>query len=175
MLRRFKSKRAIAALSVVGVLALAVGAYAYFSSTGTGTGSATTGSSTAFTVASTADTGGDLVPNDAIGTGVVDTIHYSVTNPSTGKQNLNHTVISVAGAGGSAWSARADQNKPACTASDFSVGGATVGTSLTSAENAGDLTAGQTVNNSVSLQMVDNGQNQDNCQGVTVPLYFSAS
>ncbi|MFL5863897.1 MAG: hypothetical protein ACJ780_24505 [Solirubrobacteraceae bacterium] len=97
-------------------------------------------------------------------------------NPSAGKQNLNQVVISVADAGGSAWSARADASKPACTASDFSVGGQPVGSSWTDTSLAADLAAGATSGTGhVTVEMIDNSHNQDNCQGVTVPLYFSAS
>jgi hypothetical protein len=37
------------------------------------------------------------------------------------------------------------------------------------------MTAGSSKNEDVTVEMIDSGQNQDNCQGVTVPLYFSAS
>jgi hypothetical protein len=174
-----KSKKGLVLLATLVVAAAAaVGAYAYFSSTGTGTGSATVGSSTAFVVTETAQSGGPLYPDGSIGTGAghnVQTNTYTVNNPSAGKQNLNQVVIKIANANGSAWSSQTNALKPACTASDFSVGGQAVGSAWTDTSLAADLTAGQTVTGHVTVEMIDDGANQDNCQGVTVPLYYSAS
>jgi hypothetical protein len=175
-MRRFTRKRFIGALSVIAVLAAAGAAIAYFTSTGTGTGSATVGSASNWTVAQTGTSGGPLYPDPTIGSGpniVTDT--YTVTNPGKGSQNLKKVVISVANADGSAWSSRTDTTKPACTAHDFSVGGQAVGSSWTDMTIAGDYTAGSSQSAPVTVQMIDNGANQDNCQGVTVPLYMSAS
>ena len=66
-MRRFTKTRVIAALSVIGVLALAGGAFAYFTSTGTGTGNATVGSSSTYTVTVGAPTGGSLYPGSGAG------------------------------------------------------------------------------------------------------------
>jgi allophanate hydrolase subunit 2 len=169
-------KRVAVALSAVAVLALAAGAYAYFSSTGNGTGSASVGSASPFTVGETGTpTGPALLPDAAIGTGNIQTHNYTVTNPSKGQQNLNKVVISVATSTGGAWSSQADASKPACTASDFSVGGQSVGSAWTDTSLAQDFAANASHSATVTVQMIDNGKNQDNCQGVTVPLYFSAS
>jgi hypothetical protein len=164
-------KRVAIGASIVAVLALAAGAYAYFSSTGTGNGSATVGSATPFTVAQTASDGKLLYPDSTIGTGNIQTETYTVNNPSKGQQNLNKVVISIP----STWSAAADSTKPACTAHDFSVGGQPVGGAWTDTSQAGNLAAGQTQTGTVKLQLIDDGANQDNCQGVTVPLVYSAS
>jgi hypothetical protein len=175
-MRRFKSKRFIGALSVIAVLAGAGAAIAFFTSTGTGTGSATVGTSTAWTVGQTGTSGPPLLPDPSIGGSNIQTNSYSVTNPSSGSQSLNQVVVSVANSNGSAWSVQANPGKPACTAADFSVGGQAPGSSWTDTSLAGDYTAGQTNSNgSVTVEMIDNGKNQDNCQGVTVPLYFQAS
>jgi hypothetical protein len=175
-MRRFTKKRFIGALSVIAVLAAAGAAIAFFTSTGTGTGSATVGTSTAWTVGQTGTSGPALLPDPSIGTGNIQTKDYSVTNPSNGSQSLNQVVISVAKSDGTTWTAQADTTKPACTASDFSVGSQPVGQAYTDTSLAGDYTTGQ-VNSTgtVTVQMIDNGLNQDNCKNVTVPLYFSAS
>jgi hypothetical protein len=174
-----KLRTKIAVGATVGAAVIAGGglAFAYFTSTGTGTGSATVGSATAWTVGeSGTPTGGPLYPDHAIGGANVQTDSYTVTNGGSGSQNLTQVVISVANANGSAWSSRADGTLPACTAADFSVGGQTVGTPWTDTSLAGDFTAGQSkTTGSVTIEMIDNGLNQNNCQGVTVPLYFSAS
>jgi hypothetical protein len=175
-MRRFTRKRYIGVLAAIAVLAMAGAAIAYFTSTGTGTGSATVGSAGAWAVGQTGYTGGPLYPDAAIGGANVQTSQYSVTNNGKGSQKLSQVVISVANADGSAWSSRTNTNKPACTANDFSVGGQAVGTGWTDTSLAGDYTAGQTnTGGNVTVEMIDNGKNQDNCQGVTVPLYMSAS
>lgn len=176
-MRRFTRKRFIAALSVIAVLAAAGAAIAYFTSTGTGTGSATVGSASNWTVGETGTaTGGPLYPDAAIGTGHIQTDPYTVTNAGSGSQDLTQVVISVANANGSAWSSQTNPAKPACTASDFSVGGRPIGTAWTDTSLAGDYVAGASQTGSVTVQMIDKtSSNQDNCQGVTVPLYMSAS
>lgn len=176
MLRRFMKKRVVVALSAIAVLAVAGSAYAYFSSTGTGSGSASVGSATPFTVGETGTPSGPaLLPDAAIGTGNIQTHNYTVTNPSAGQQNLNKVVVSIATATGGTWSSQANLSKPACTASDFSVGGQPVGSSWTDTSLAQNFAAGASHSATVTVQMIDSRANQDNCQGVTVPLYFSAS
>jgi hypothetical protein len=173
---RFTKKRVAAGVSAVAALALAAGAYAYFTSTGTGTGTASVGSATSWTVGETGTpTGGPLYPDAAIGGANVQTDSYTVTNGGHGSQFLKQVVISVAKSDGSAWSSQADTTKPACTASDFSVGGQAVGSSWTDTSQSADYIAGHSQTGTVTVEMIDNGHNQDNCQGVTVPLYFSAS
>lgn len=176
-MRRFTRKRFIGALSVIAVLAAAGAAIAYFTSTGNGTGSATVGSATNWTVGeSGTPSGGPLYPDPAIGSGHIQTDSYTVTNPGSGSQDLTQVVIKVAQADGSAWSSQTNGSKPACTASDFSVGGQAIGTSWTDSSLAGDYTAGSSQTGTVTVQMIDKpAANQDNCQGVTVPLYMSAS
>ena len=94
-------RKLIVVAALVAGVAVAGVAYAYFTSKGQGTGSATTGTAPPFTVASTADVAGDLVPMATIGTGTKDTIAYTVTNPSSGNQRLTTVVISVGGSTGS--------------------------------------------------------------------------
>jgi hypothetical protein len=178
MLRKFMKKRVILALSVVGALAIAGSALAFFTSTGNGTGSASVGHATTWSVGQelgVPSTGGPLYPDTTIGTGHIQTDTYYVKNSGNGNQNLTSVVISVADSSGNTWSAVGDGTNPPCTASDFSVDGAAVGAAATDTSVAGDLTTGQTKTAPVTVQLIDNGLNQNNCQGVTVPLYFSAS
>jgi len=116
-----------------------------------------------------------LLPDPAIGTGNIQTKTYQVTNPSSGSQSLNQVVVSIANGNGSARSAQANAGKPACTEASFSVGGQPVGQSWTDTSLSGDYKAGASQSGTATVQMIDNGANQDNCQGVTVPLYFQAS
>lgn len=175
-MRRFTKKRLIGVLAVIGLLAVAGTAIAYFTSTGNGTGSAAVGTSTHWTVGETGSpSGGPLYPDHAIGGSNVQTDNYTVTNPGSGSQNLSQVVVSVATSTGAAWSSQANNLEPACNASDFSVGGNAVGTPWTDSSLAGDYQASASRSGTVSVEMIDNGANQDNCQGVSVPLYFSAS
>jgi hypothetical protein len=68
---------------------------------------------------------------------------------------------------------------PACVATDFSVNGAAVGDAYTN--TIGIDEAGTTpgpagaYTSTVTLQLVDNGLNQDSCESVTVPITVNAS
>jgi hypothetical protein len=198
-MKSFKSKRkAIVLLAVLtALIAAAVGAYAYFTSSGSGTGSATVGSSSTWTVGQTGVTsGGPLLPDAAIGTGNIQTNAYHVQNTGSGAQYLTNVAIKVAKSDGSAWTfcpgdatdtagtcgggtnpaGLAANGKPSCKATDFSVGGQAVGATWTDTGLQGTFAANQNkTTGSVTVQMIDNHANQDNCQGVTVPLYFLAS
>jgi hypothetical protein len=180
-------RKVIVIVAIVAGVAIAGVAYAYFTNVGQGSGSATTGSASPFTVASAADTAGDLVPVPTIGSGVKDTISYTVTNPSAGTERLNAVVISVGGSTGTSpsatetnWTSTAGAN-PACNSSDFSVGGQAVGDGVTAGSGAytvspaATLAPGGVYSGTFTLQMIDNGANQDSCEGLTVPLFISAS
>lgn len=186
-MRNKSVRKLILVAALVGGVAVAGVAYAYFTNKGQGTGSATTGAGSPFTVASTADVAGDLVPVTTIGTGTKDTINYTVTNPSTGNERLTTVVISVGGTTGASpnatetnWTATTGAN-PACDSSDFSVGGqavgdgATAGSGAYTASPATTLAPGGVYNGSFTLQMIDNGANQNSCASATVPIFISAS
>jgi hypothetical protein len=161
-----KSKKVIALVVGIAVAAsMAVGAYAWFSSTGTGSGSATVGTSTPWAVTTLSATGGPLTPG-----GPTESITYKVKNNSTGYQNLANVAISVANSDGSAWTSVAG-----CSKSDFSIDSAGSGTTYNDTALAGDIAPGATVTGSISLAMLDSGTNQDGCKNATVPLYLSAS
>jgi hypothetical protein len=197
-MRLIRSKKGIALLAALAVAIIAaVGAYAYFTSTGTGTGSASVGTATNWTVGQTGSSGGALYPDAAIGGANVQTKAYHVMNGGSGSQYLTQVVIKVANANGSPWSfcpgnatdtagtcgggtdaaGLAANGKPSCKASDFSVGAQSPGSPKTDTALAGDFTAGlDKQNGSVTVEMIDDNANQDNCQGLNnVPLYFAAS
>jgi hypothetical protein len=151
MFKITKKKALVAGIATVVVVGGAGVALAYWTSTGTGTGNATTGSSTAFTVAIDSTTLADLTPG-----GPTDTVTFHVTNPSTGNQNFSNAIASVV-----------DTSNAGCTAADFSV------TNTTAAY--ADLNPGQTVGGSFKLQMIDRSANQDPCQNATVHLKVDVS
>ena len=171
-MKRFMSKK----LLVVGVaVALVIGiggaAFAYFTTTGSGTGSAAIGDSSPLTVSLGTITGGPLFPTIvADGNAVVDTVLYTVTNPGEGDVNLSTVVMEVTpgfnyvdGAG-----------DPACTAADFSINGQAVGTPAVVTDlgtlNSKSDTGNNIYTGSFTIEMVENGANQDSCQSGTVPL-----
>jgi hypothetical protein len=167
MKRFIKSKKGFALLAVLVVAAAAaIGGYAYFTDSGSGSGSATVGTSAPWSVTVGSPTGGTLYPGQG-----TDTFSYTVKNVGSGNQQLNKVEISVANAGGTAWSSGA------CSANDFSVDGQTAGATATDTYGlvADDLAPNATQDGSITLQMVDSNSPQDDCQGVTVPLYVSAS
>jgi hypothetical protein len=153
-----RKRRLTALVAAAAIVALGGGlAYAYWTGTGTGVGSATTGSSTNFTVTSVAPTGAALTPG-----GPAQTVGFTVTNTGTGSQNLASVVATVANANGSAWVA-----VPGCSAADYAVG--------TPAVTYGQIAGSGSVNGTVTVTMNNLGTNQDACKGVTAPLYFVAS
>jgi hypothetical protein len=169
-----KLRTKIAVGATLGAAVLGGGgmlAFAYFTANGTGTGSATVGSATNWKVTSAAPTGGPLQPDSNIGGANVESIAYTVQNLGHGNQSLNQVVVSVT----SGWSAQADTSKPACNAGDFSIEGKAVGSSWTDTSLAGSYNPNASQTGNVTVEMLDNLANQDNCQGVTVPLTFSAS
>jgi hypothetical protein len=175
MFSRILRKKRVFVGATIATLALAGGAFAYFTSSGTGTGTATVGSATSWTVGETVHiSGGPLYPDATIGTGHIETDQYKVAN-GPNPQTLTSVEIKVAEPNGSPWSSQANGAKPACNAGDFSVGEKAVGTTDTDTSLAGPFTSGQEKYGTVTVQLIDNGANQDNCQGVTVPLYFYAS
>ncbi|MGH8992514.1 MAG: hypothetical protein ACRDYV_01130 [Acidimicrobiia bacterium] len=158
------SKKLAAVAIVAGVGLAASAAFAYWTTTGSGTGSGTVGTDTPWDVTSSPATGGPLTPG-----GPLRSIAFNVENDSTGHQNLNTVVVSVANANGSAWDGPGD-----CSAADFSVNGADAGLAYTFSPDL-DLAAGGDYPNTITLGMVNRDADQNACRLATVPLYFYAS
>lgn len=170
-----KSKKGLILLATLVVAAAAaVGAYAWFSSTGHGTGTASVGSvaaTGALNVDVTGPTGAaDLYPT-ALGdaNASIQSFGYAVTNPSESNVYLSTVTIAVD-----------STSLPAgCSVNDFSLNGTAVGQSVTDTYNEtlsplSDAPANEQ-DGSVTLQMVDNGANQDLCQGAAPSLTFDAT
>jgi hypothetical protein len=107
-MKLFTKKRSIIGLiAVVAVVAMSVGAYAYFTTTGQGTGAATVGASQQVTLHGT--TAGLLYPG-----GPSRTVSFTVDNPSPGNQfvgtiKLDSVDTGVAGCDGT-WFTMPDVN-----------------------------------------------------------------
>lgn len=155
-MRTIANKKIAAVAAGAVVLASAGAAYAYWTTSGSGTGSATTGTAVAWDVTTDAATGDPLSPD-----GPAQTVAFHVHNDSSGVQNLQAVNVTVAGAAGDAWTSGT------CSAADYEVGAPTF--------TPGDVASGDTVDGTVTIQMIDTGSNQDDCKNVTVPLYVAAS
>lgn len=162
MFRSITKKRSVVALSIVAVLAVAGGAYAYFSSTGSGTGTASVGTSSPWTVTPAAATGGPLVPGSG-----TETITYTVTNASSGHQKLNTTTASVA-SNSSGDVTTNGTDVPGCLATWFTV--------TNTPPAAADLAGGATqTGGSLTVTMPNVNTNQDSCKGASPDITINAS
>jgi hypothetical protein len=161
MFRRFTKKRLVLAAIPLSALALAGGAYAYFSSTGTGTSQASVGHSTNFNVSFGTVTG-TMYP----GTGST-TIPYTVTNPSgSGVQNLSGAAVSVAhDASGNILDHGTAVS--GCQAAWF--------TATNTPPAYGELADGASRSGSVSVTMADVNSSQDSCQSHAPDVVVSVS
>jgi hypothetical protein len=153
-----KNKRALTVLGVIAVLAVAGVAVAFFTSSGSGTGSASVGKSTAFTVTPGTATGGPLYPGSG-----VETLPYTVTNPSAGNQNLASTSATVASSGGNI--TQGGVAVPGCLAADFTANNTSV---------SKNLAGGESTSSSVEVTMQDSGVNQDKCQSTSPDITIEA-
>jgi hypothetical protein len=150
MLRRFTKKRTIVALSVVAVLVGAGAAVAYFTASGGGTGSASVGSSSSIGLSSSAVSG--LFPG---GADVPVTVH--VHNGGSGNQNvgtISGSISDTTTSGGT------------CKGSWFQVDPVAYNTTVD---------AGATADVSTKVRMLDDGTNQDACQGANLTINWSSN
>jgi hypothetical protein len=176
-------KKAVAAIAATAiVVGSGIGAFAYFTSTGQGSGTASVGTSTDWAVAQGITTGGPLTPG-----GATESIAYTVTNNSSGHQQLHQVTIQVATTVGTSPGATPGvythgTGTPACTKNDFTVGGAAQGAVATQTIDQ-DLaplgvyhgTVVVTMTNHADTVAGDGLGNQDNCKNENPPLFYAAS
>jgi hypothetical protein len=142
----------VLAFSCAATLALAAGAYAYFTSPGSGTATGSVGNATAVTLHGTVSS--SLYPGSS------SPVSFTVDNPSSGSQRIGTITlasISVDGAHSSCGSAISGGNP------DFSMPAVAVNKTFA----PGD---GQAVPQSGTLTMNETGTNQNACQGATLTL-----
>jgi hypothetical protein len=163
-MKLFTKKRTIIGLiAVVAVVAMAVGAYAYFTTTGSGVGSATVGTSSALTINQVGSVS-NLLPNAP-----AQPIEYSIHNTSAGAQYVGPVTVSFTNADISGPSDTNSGPGTTCTTADFTL--------VQPTDTPGDIAPGATYTSSpsgASLRLIDTGANQDGCEGATVVLHFSA-
>ena len=150
-----KTKRgALLAGSVATALLVGGGvAFAYWTTTGSGTGSAGAGDVSAVTVTQTNTITG-LYPG-----GPAQDIDLKISNPNDSNVTIETVAVSVSGT-----------DKTGCTAADFTVTDATVGSDLASGDT--DVLG---ADSGASIKMDNTASNQDACKNATVSLSFSAS
>ena len=118
-----------------------------------------------FSVTIAAATGGTLQPTARNSANkVVDTAQVTVENTDPAAEQLHQLLYEIT----PGWKATL-AGHPDCTASDFSIGGEAVGAAHTVVYDD-DIPPGGSVTHSVTLQMIDNGHDQDACAGVSVSL-----
>jgi hypothetical protein len=155
-----RKKRII--ITTAAMLAVGTGAaFAYWSAAGTTTATAKAGQSVAFKVSSTVPAGLALTPG-----GPSQSAEFTITNENTGAQILSGLVVSVANADGTDWT-----SAKGCSAADFKV----LPPTFIPGQGLGQIKANHAVSGKVTIQMVNLDENQDRCQGVSVPLHFAAS
>ena len=154
-MNRLIARRLTVFIGVVGVLALATGAFAYFTTSGSGTGTATVGSS-ASTVVIKGSTSGGLYPNASV--------PAEITVKNTGSQSAHVGSVSLAGVS-------ADSGHSSC---ETTHGSEPVFT-MTAVSIEKTLKSGEEVRASGTVQMKDTGVSQDGCQGATLTLNFTSN
>jgi hypothetical protein len=156
-----RKKRII--ITTAAMMAVGTGAaFAFWSAAGTTTVAAVAGKSVAFKVSSTVPVGGALTPDSH-----PQSAEFTIKNENTGVQNLSGLVVKVANADGTPWA-----SPEGCSAVDFLV---STPTFSPGSKGSGPIQANATVSGKVTIQMRNLDENQDRCQGVSVPLHFAAS
>lgn len=148
---RMTKKKAVVIGGVTAVVVTGGVAFAYWTSDGTGSGTVTTGDSVAWEVTIDSTDLAGLTPG-----GPGETVEFHVKNNNTGVQALQNTVAAVV-----------DTSNSGCTDADFDVSATTI--------TYGDIAAGDTVDGTFEITMVNRAANQDACKNVTVNLEVNAS
>lgn len=172
----FRRRKVLGTLGVVGAVALAGVAYAYFTATGSGTGTATVGTSTAMTIHGTSAS--TLYPGSS------STVSFTVDNPSSGSQQIGtiHLASVKACVGtGSSWNGTSCSNSGTEATSCESVetgssDGNTANFWMADVAANQDIASGngQSVTATGTLKMNDLSSSQDSCKNANLLLNFTS-
>jgi hypothetical protein len=171
MLRKL-SKKHLAGIAFIGVLAITGVSVAYFTGgTGSVTGSGTVGASSAWGVTTGTPTwSGSLTALYPGATNNTQFIPFTVTNNGNGHQSVTSVTVSVpADASGNAKTA-GGTSITGCLASWF-----TASTDAGNPALPSNLAAGGTYTGKVDLTMQDSGTNQNACQNAAPAVTITAS
>jgi hypothetical protein len=153
-----RRKRLVTLVAVAGLTVAGTGvAFAYWTADGTGSGAAQTGESVALVISSDPATGPLLSPGGLPG----QTVAFHVLNPGTGTERLANVNVRVGEANGDPWATTAN-----CSAADYTV-------SITDSPAPVAIDPDGTVDGVATIVMRETGDNQNGCQNLEVPLYFS--
>ena len=151
-------RKSVLALAVVGVLAVCGVALGFWTQGGSGSGSAGAGTTAAIVVNQTGAVtglypGGPAVP-----------LAGTFTNSNPGAVNISSVTAAVHAFA----SHTVDATKPDCTQADFQIGGTSAGSTVPSGTAVGSWSG-------LTVRMLDNGLNQNNCKNVTVTIDYTAN
>ena len=158
---KFTKKRVLATLSVVGILAISVAAFAYWTTSGSGSGSATAGTDAGVTVAGNPANG--IYPGGDVA--VTTTVTNSSSTQAQYVSNL-HVAISIDSTHATA----------GCNASWFTY---KANSDASAASNPHttvlnhEIAAGGTHSVDGKVFMADTASNQDACKGATIDLAYT--
>jgi hypothetical protein len=162
----FSSKKRVAAVGLVTAATLVGGgvAVAYWTTTGSGTGTATAGTTVDNDWEVTVDVTDvkNLAPTTLAGSPSQD-VGYEIKNVGVGNQYLTKADISIVGV------TSGSLPGPSCSVSDFAI----TPTQKDFGVNMAPTDPAET--GFVTLRLIDNDLNQDNCKGATVTLQVDAS
>jgi hypothetical protein len=150
--------RVSSVVAVVAVLAIGGVAWAYWTQGGSGSGSAAVGTSSAITVNQTGSPSG-LYPG-----GPATALAGTFTNTNAAAVNISSVTAAVHAFA----SHTLDATKPDCTQADFAIAGTSGANTVPSGTTVGAWSG-------LTVRMLDNGLNQDNCKGVAITIDYTAN
>ena len=168
----FRRRKVLGTLGVVGAVALAGVAYAYFSATGSGTGTATGGTSSALTLHGS--TSGSLYP------GTNTTVTFTADNPSAGKQRVGTIHLASIVACNQAFTGTTCASGHEVTTCESVETGGTDGNTanfwMPDVAANQDIASGnaQSITATGTLTMNDLTSSQDSCKSVNLLLNFTS-
>jgi hypothetical protein len=145
-------------LAVVVLLGIGGVAFAYWSQGGSGSGSATAGTASAITINQTGSPSG-LYPG-----GPAAALAGTFTNTNASAVSISSVTAAVR----AFTSNTVDATKPDCTQADFAIAG-------TSGANVVPAGTGVGSWSGLTVRMLDNGLNQDNCKSVAITIDYTAN
>jgi hypothetical protein len=166
MLRRLTKKRNFVVLTAVAALAIAGGAFAYFTSSGTGSGTGSVGSSQSDIVVNQTSTVANLLPG-----GPSADLSGTLTNNGTSNEYVSGVTAAVTAVSGGG----ADNSIEACVPSMFSVSGTSTPSEDVAANSSALVGGGATGWTGLHVQLNDDGGNQNNCRGASITISYTAS
>jgi hypothetical protein len=168
----FRRRKALATVGVIGTVALAGVAYAYFTASGSGTGPATVGTSTALTLHGS--TSGSLYPGTSV------TVNFTADNTSGGKEQVGTIHLASIVACNTAFvSGACPSGHEVTSCEDAETGSSDTGTSdfwMADVAANQEVAAGsaQSITATGTLKMNDLSTSQDLCKNANLLLSFTS-